>query len=289
MVLQLKTEYQKSIALRAAARTISNDITSVIKSIDEMVEEAGTKTAHRVTHVQARKFADQASQFIKLAVEGRKSKSNTEYQFALEEAFLDTQKSAIEQRRRLNTEMTNHPGTIDTYQAVFDKLIVLSNLRINAISSINFDKKSEAIATQLFTLTTLNKYAELVRVSELSNKSIVAKYTLLCERPVDRAIQSKEDVINLVKSNPLVLEKTIKEITKEFYLNQIAPEVTAFAQSNAKDIFEVESDPEEFKKLLNLLSDLSNKNASSSYVIGDIVKGFKDSLLEKYKELANQQ
>lgn len=290
MTLQLKKDYQQGIALRATAHKIAVKIERVIKQIDELTTGAGTNTSVRITHVQLRKFINQAKIFVNIANDPKSKKiDNMKLQLQLEKAFLDTQHSNIKQRQLLYNEMTNHPGTVKMYQPLMDALTILAFLNISEITNINFETKSAKLAENLLTVSTLNAYAELVRDHDVANNAIVARVTkpMISQFKMQINVKPKAFKVDLANSTEDQFAEKIKDGLKTIYLNRFVPEITELAVNRANEIFEVESDPTEFKQLEKHLSNLSEKNANSRFIIhpltNEVTKAVYQDFVDKYK------
>ena len=290
MTLQLKKDYQQGIALRATAHKIAVKIEQVIKQIDELTTGAGTNTSVRITHVQLRKFTEQAKVFVKIANDPKsKEIDNMKLQLQLEKAFLDTQHSNIKQRQLLHNEMTNHPGTVELYQPLMDALSILAFLNISEITSINFETKSAKLAENLLTVPTLNQYAELVRDHDVSNNAVVARIAkpMTSQFKMQINVKPKAFKEDLANSTEDQFADKIKEGLKTIYLNRFAPDIAELAINRANEIFDVESDPTEFKQLTTHLTNLAEKNANNRYVINplaeEVTKAVYQDFVDKYK------
>lgn len=285
MTLQLKTDYQQGIALRASAHLIGNKLKKAVADIETMVDTAKTGTAARITKVQMRKFTDQANEFIKIANDPKsKDMDNLTLQLKLEKAFLDTQNSNIKQRQLLHNEMTNHPGTVELYQPLMDTLAILARINISDITSINFDKKSAKLAQDLLSVSTINQYSDLVRDHEVSNGAIVAKLAQPMTGQFKMYINTqKRDVkAELAKLTEDQFAEKIKEPMKTIYGNHFASEVANLAINRAREIFDVESDPTEFKQLENHLKKLAVKTIDSRYVLNPLVKAVTENVYQPF-------
>lgn len=285
MTLQLKTDYQQGIALRASAHLIGNKLKKAVADIETMVDTAKTGTAARITKVQMRKFTDQANEFIKIANDPKsKDMDNLTLQLKLEKAFLDTQNSNIKQRQLLHNEMTNHPGTVELYQPLMDTLAILARINISDITSINFDKKSAKLAQDLLSVSTINQYSDLVRDHEVSNGAIVAKLAQPMTGQFKMYINTqKRDVkAELAKLTEDQFAEKIKEPMKTIYGNCFASEVANLAINRAREIFDVESDPTEFKQLENHLKKLAVKTIDSRYVLNPLVKAVTENVYQPF-------
>lgn len=285
MTLQLKTDYQQGIALRASAHLIGNKLKKAVADIETLVDTAKTGTAARITKVQMRKFTDQANEFIKIANDPKsKDMDNLTLQLKLEKAFLDTQNSNIKQRQLLHNEMTNHPGTVDLYQPLMDTLTILARINISDITSINFDKKSAKLAQDLLSVSTINQYSDLVRDHDVSNDAIVAKLTQPMTGQFKMYINTqKRDVkAELAQLTEDQFAEKIKEPMKVIYGNRFAGEVASLAINRAREIFDVESDPTEFKQLENHLKKLAVKTIDSRYVLNPLVKAVTENVYQPF-------
>lgn len=290
MTLQLKKDYQQGIALRATAHKIALKLQYVIDQINSLTTGAGTNTSVRITHVQLRKFTDQAKVFVNIANDPKsKEIDNMKLQLQLEKAFLDTQHSNIKQRQLLHNEMTNHPGTVDLYQPLMDALQVLAFLNISDITSYNFEHKTAKLAENLLTVTTLNAYAELVRDHDVTNNAVVVRVTKPMISAFKMQVNSKpkDFKVDLANSTEDQYAEKIKDGLKTIFLNRFAPEIAELAIKRAGEIFDVESDPTEFKQLENHLTNLSEKNANSRYVINplteEVTKATYQDFVDKFK------
>ena len=285
MTLQLKTDYQQGIALRASAHNIANRLKRAVADINDMVDKAKTGTAARITKVQVRKFTDQAEEFIKIANDPKsKEMDNLTLQLKLEKAFLETQNSNIKQRQLLHNEMTNHPGTVDLYQPLMDSLTVIAGINIADITSINFNKKSAKLAEELLTVPTINQYSDLVRDHEVSNDAIVTKLAKPMAGQFKMYINTqKRDVkAELAQLTEDQFAEKIKEPMKTIYGNRFAGEVANLAINRAREIFDVESDPAEFKQLENHLKQLAVKTIDSRYVLNPLVKAVTEQVYQPF-------
>lgn len=262
MVLQLKYDYQQGIALRAAAHKIAVQVKRVVADIERSVEEIGTGTAARITKVQLRKLSEVATDFVIVATECRKETDNTTLQLNLEETFLKVQQANITQRRRINTEIRNHPRTEEKYVDLLVALQTLAEINIAQITAISFNKKSEVIADLIYVLT-LNAYGEAVRDPDAKNVSVINRVkdpiAGIVLKHMKQLVSSRalpDKVFNEIVENDEAYAKVIEDVVKNAYIN-IAPDIYAIIKTNADNIFETSS--EEYKQLVSHLRTLVDK------------------------------
>ena len=69
---------------------------------------------------------------------------------------------------------------------------------------------------------------------------------------------------------------------KVIYGNRFAGEVSNLAINRASEIFDVESDPTEFKQLENHLKQLAVKTIDSRYVLNPLVKAVTENVYQPF-------
>ena len=69
---------------------------------------------------------------------------------------------------------------------------------------------------------------------------------------------------------------------KVIYGNRFAGEVANLAINRAREIFDVESDPTEFKQLENHLKQLAVKTIDSRYVLNPLVKAVTENVYQPF-------
>lgn len=222
MVLQLKGDFQKGVAVRAAGHKLAVEIKKAVNDVREAVEAVGTKTADRITQSRVRKLEEASSAFTKLAT-NPKDDSPSILQDRLERQFLEIQGLVIDQRIAIKAEAERHPKGAERYDEILILLTTLKDLKIDEVVNINFDKKSEKIANELPHVTTINSFAEMTRIHELTNANLVE----IGKRFIIDAMKKSADQLTDSQKIQYFKESVGRGRLSEFYLEYAEPLVKA--------------------------------------------------------------
>lgn len=207
--MKLREDYANEIAVRATAHSIR----SYAKGIEKEIAAIGTKTVEKFSEGYLKKLYKKADA-LEARAEELNHASTEELFIALETDKLDIQRTILEFVTRINKELAKLTLHTDKYDELKIKVMNLYNIDLFTIRNHHKDKKAQKIAEELYSASTLNTAAMLVRVHEAEGPAIQSVWDGLTQTTFIR---------KMVSERPN--EKEFEDAFNDYTLSVVKPSV----------------------------------------------------------------